>query len=70
VFNLTAPSKGGREPGQKKYIDPNVRQAQGDMERVLGVRVKIRDSKGKGSILLQYRNLEDFDRVVGMLSGK
>jgi len=70
VFNLTVPSTGGREPGQKKYIDPNVRQAQGDMERVLGVRVKIRDSKGKGSILLQYRNLEDFDRVVGMLSGK
>jgi ParB family chromosome partitioning protein len=70
VFNLSIPVSGGREPGQKKYIDPNVRQAQGDLERVLGVRVKIRDSKGKGSILLQYRNLEDFDRVVGMLSGK
>jgi ParB family chromosome partitioning protein len=70
VFNLSIPASGGREPGQKKYIDPNVRQAQGDLERVLGLRVKIRDSKGKGSILLQYRNLEDFDRVVGMLSGK
>jgi ParB family chromosome partitioning protein len=70
VFNLSIPATGGREPGQKKYVDPNVRQAQGDLERVLGLRVKIRDSKGKGSILLQYRNLEDFDRVVGMLSGK
>jgi ParB family chromosome partitioning protein len=70
VFDLSIPATGAREPGQKKYIDPNVRQAQGDLERVLGVRVKIRDSKGKGSILLQYRNLEDFDRVVGMLSGR
>jgi len=70
VFNLSIPEKGARAVGEKKYIDPNVRQAQGDLERVLGVRVKIRDAKGKGSILLQYRNLEDFDRVVGMLSGK
>jgi ParB family chromosome partitioning protein len=70
VFNLAIPATGGREPEQKQYVDPNVRQAQGDLERVLGVRVKIRDSKGKGSILLQYRNLEDFDRVVRMLSGK
>jgi ParB family chromosome partitioning protein len=70
VFHLSVPASGGREAGEKRYVDPNVRQAQGDLERVLGVRVKIRDSKGKGSILLQYRNLEDFDRVVGMLSGK
>jgi ParB family chromosome partitioning protein len=70
VFNLSVPAAGGREPGQKRYIDPNVRQAQTELERLLGVKVKIRDSKGRGSILLQYRNLEDFDRVVGMLKGK
>jgi ParB family transcriptional regulator, chromosome partitioning protein len=70
VFNLNVPVIGERKPGQKRYLDPNVRQAQTDMERILGVRVKIRDTKGKGSITLQYRNLEDFDRVVGMLSGK
>jgi ParB family transcriptional regulator, chromosome partitioning protein len=69
VFNLTIPAI-SNEPTQKKYIDPNVRQAQGDLERILGVRVKIRDTKGKGTILLQYRNLEDFDRVLTMLSGK
>jgi ParB family chromosome partitioning protein len=70
VFNLSVLAAGGREPGQKRYIDPNVRQAQTDLERALGVKVKIRDTKGRGSILLQYRNLEDFDRVVGMLKGK
>ncbi len=70
VFNINVPVMGGRQPGQKRYIDPNVRQAQTDLERILGVKVKIRDTKGHGSILLQYRNLEDFDRVVEMLKGK
>ncbi len=70
VLALSAPDQGVTKPGDKRYVDPNVRQAQADLERVLGVRVKIQDTKGKGSILLQYRNLEDFDRVVGMLSGK
>ena len=69
VFNLKVPVTGGRKPGEARYVDPNVRQAQMEMERALGVRVKIRDSKGKGTIVLQYRNLEDFDRVIGMLKG-
>ena len=70
VFNLNVPVVGERKPGQKRYVDPNVRQAQIQLERALGVRVKIRDTKGRGSILLQYRNLEDFDRVVGALMGQ
>ena len=69
VFNLKVPVTGGRKPGEARYIDPNVRQAQMELERALGVRVKIRDSKGKGTIVLQYRNLEDFDRIIGMLKG-
>jgi hypothetical protein len=31
--------------------------------------VRIRDRKGKGKIEIEYANLEDFDRVVGMLKG-
>jgi ParB family chromosome partitioning protein len=51
-------------------VDPNVRAAQRDLERILGVRVRIRDRKGKGKITLEYSTLEDFDRVIGMLKGK
>ncbi len=50
-------------------IDPNVRAAQMELERSLGVRVQIRDRKGKGKIVIAYSSLEDFDRVVEMLSG-
>ncbi len=51
-------------------IDPNVRAAQMEMERALGVRVQIRDRKGKGKIVIAYSSLEDFDRVVEVLSAK
>jgi ParB family chromosome partitioning protein len=53
-----------------RWQDPNVRAAQTELERVLGVRVKIRDRRGKGQILIEYGTLEDFDRVLGMLKGK
>lgn len=53
-----------------RWVDPNVRAAQTEMERVLGVRVQIRDRKGKGKIVIEYATLEDFDRVVEMLKGK
>jgi ParB family chromosome partitioning protein len=70
VQHLTSPDRGVATPVDLPKVDPNVRQAQADLERILGVRVKIRDMKGKGSITLQYRSLGDFDRVVEMLSGK
>jgi ParB family chromosome partitioning protein len=57
-------------PQRARWVDPNVRAAQTEMERVLGMRVRIRDRKGKGKIVIEYATLEDFDRVVEMLKGK
>jgi ParB family transcriptional regulator, chromosome partitioning protein len=62
-------------PGQQRkksgarWVDPNVRAAQVDLERLLGVRVKIRDRKGKGKIVIEYSTVDDYERVVGMLRG-
>jgi ParB family chromosome partitioning protein len=56
--------------GGARWVDPNVRAAQRDLEGILGLRVRIRDRNGKGKITLEYSTLEDFDRVVGMLKGK
>ena len=50
--------------------DPNVRAAQMELERLLGVRVRIRDRKGKGRIIIEYSTVDDYERVVGMLRGK
>ena len=60
------PPKGGGA----RWVDPNVRAAQRKLEEILGVKVRIRDRKGKGKITLEYATLEDFDRVLGMLTGK
>lgn len=49
-------------------IDPNVREAQRSLERSLGVKVEIKDRKGRGKIILKYSSLEDFDRIVEVLA--
>ncbi len=56
-------------PSGARWVDPNVRAAQRSLEAVLGMRVRIRDRKGKGKITIEYGTLEDFDRVVTMLKG-
>lgn len=48
-------------------LDPNVREAQRTLERSLGVKVEIRDRKGKGKIILRYGSLDDFDRILDAL---
>ena len=55
---------------QERLVDPNVKEAERELERALGVRVTIKDRKGKGKILLEYSSLEDFDRIIASLSGK
>jgi hypothetical protein len=56
--------------GGARWVDPNVKAAQRSLEEVLGMRVRIRDRKGRGKIVIEYGTLDDFDRVVGMLKGK
>jgi len=73
VFQLNVPFKKQQEEqgtGRARWVDPNVRAAQRQLEQVLGMRVRIRDRKGKGKITIEYASLEDFDRVVKMLRGK
>ncbi len=59
-----------KKPGSARWVDPNVKAAQRSLEEVLGMRVRIRDRQGRGKILIEYGTIEDFDRVVRMLSGK
>jgi ParB family transcriptional regulator, chromosome partitioning protein len=59
-----------RKKSGARWVDPNVRAAQLDLERTLGVRVRIRDRKGKGRIVIEYSTVDDYERVVEMLRGK
>jgi ParB family chromosome partitioning protein len=72
VMNINVPPAfpGERQPSGARWVDPNVRAAQRSLEAALGMRVRIRDRRGKGKIMIEYGTLEDFDRVVQMLKGK
>jgi ParB family chromosome partitioning protein len=59
-----------KKKGGARWMDPNVRAAQTDMERTLGMRVRIRDRHGKGKIVIEYATVDDYERVTGMLRGK
>jgi ParB family chromosome partitioning protein len=72
VLGVSAPVGLGdpKKGGGARWVDPNVKAAQRSLETVLGMRVRIRDRKGRGKIVIEYATLEDFDRVVRMLKGK
>ncbi len=59
-----------RKKSGARWVDPNVRAAQLDLEQMLGVRVRIRDRKGKGKIVIEYSTVDDYERVVEMLRGR
>lgn len=52
-----------------KEQDPNVREAQDRLQRSLGLRVRIEDTKGKGRVIIEYSGLEDFDALLDALAG-
>ena len=66
VFDIRTPLE--RQPAQTRYVDPNVRQAERQLEAALGCRVRIKDRSGRGKITIEYANLTDFDRVVEKLT--
>jgi len=69
VFDHNYPVEGQKKLKRgARWVDPNVKAAQRKMEEILGVKVKIRDRNGKGRITLEYATLEDFDRVLEMLT--
>ena len=67
VTNLIHPP----ETAEKvRIVDPNVKEAEQELQRALGVRVTITDRNGKGKILLEYSSLEDFDRILEVMKAK
>jgi ParB family chromosome partitioning protein len=52
-------------------LDPNVKAAIQEMERVLGTKVRIIEgAKGKGKIEIEYYSAEDLDRIYAAVTGQ
>ena len=68
LINPEAKPKKNRKPAQPE--DPNVREAQDQLQRTLGLKVRIEDKKGKGRVIIEYSGLEDFDAILTALGGE
>jgi ParB family transcriptional regulator, chromosome partitioning protein len=63
-------NKEKKEPKPETPVDPNVRDAQEQLQRTLGLKVTIEDKNGRGRVIIEYARLEDFDTLVEQLMGK
>lgn len=69
VHGLMNPeSRPGKVEKVEAAQDPNVHEAQVRLQRSLGLRVRIEDKKGKGRVIIDYANLEDFDALLTALN--
>jgi ParB family transcriptional regulator, chromosome partitioning protein len=55
------------EGEEKENVDPNVREVQDSLQRALGLKVRIEDRKGRGRVIIEYSQLEEFDRLLERL---
>lgn len=56
------------EPKPERTIDPNVSDAEHRLRAALGMKVAIHDRRGKGKVVIQYANLDEFDRILEIIS--
>lgn len=66
VNNLQGPAIKKESPAPKP-VDANVKAAESELQRMLGMRVRISDHKGKGTIVIQYQSVEDFEHLLDVL---
>ena len=63
-------AKPSKQTATPEVQDPNVHEAQNRLQQALGLRVRIEDKKGKGRVIIDYANLEDFDSLMEALGGE
>lgn len=67
LINPGAKPKKPEKPQQA--VDPNVREVEEQLQRRLGLKVRIEDKNGKGRVIIEYSRLRDFDAILGAMGG-
>jgi ParB family transcriptional regulator, chromosome partitioning protein len=67
VLGLLNPESKAKEAKPVVVQDANVREAQDQLRRTLGLRVTIEDKQGKGKVIIEYSGVEDFDAILTAL---
>jgi ParB family chromosome partitioning protein len=63
-------SAAAKDANAPKPVDPNVKAAEAELQRLLGMRVRITDRRGKGTVVIQYQSVEDFERLLDVVREK
>jgi ParB family transcriptional regulator, chromosome partitioning protein len=58
------------EEKTKEPLDPNVREARDQLQRALGLKVRIEDKNGRGRVIIEYAGVDDFDSLMEALASK
>jgi ParB family chromosome partitioning protein len=70
VQGMLYPEKFKKEPKPEPPVDPNVKEVAEQLQRALGLKVRIEDHQGRGKVIIEYAKLEDFDTLLETLAGK
>ena len=66
---LNPEQKPKKKVAEVQAQDANVREAQDQLQRRLGLKVHIEDKKGKGRVIIEYAGVDDFDAILSALGG-
>jgi ParB family chromosome partitioning protein len=64
VQGLLNPESKKKLEKPEPVVDPNVKDMQNELQRTLGLRVKIEDHAGKGKVIIEYTGVGEFDAIM------
>ena len=70
VQGILFPEKNKKEEKPEPPADPNVKEVEEQLQRALGLKVRIQDKKGRGRVIIEYADLADFDGLLEQLAGE
>jgi ParB family chromosome partitioning protein len=70
VQGILNPESKEKQPKLIPELDPNVKDIQDELQRALGLKVKIEDKEGRGRVIIEYKKLHDFDAILDALGVK
>jgi len=61
----------GKKAVKKKVaVIPEIKQLETELQRILGTRVLLKDSGGKGKLEVEYSSLDELDRILSILRSR
>lgn len=68
VQGMLFPERAQKEPKPEPPVDPNVKEVEEQLQRALGLKVRIEDKNGRGRVIIEYADLADFDGLLEQLA--